>query len=173
MGFDDEDAQHEETGSDELLSSDTLRLPEDASVLVRLHAVRAWLTRRQAETRAEFGEAAMSLQQIMQQTMREPSPQVRRRKREGEQRLQIQQTLASTQRRLQAYEDAEELFEDCIDHTTTGERALVEYYLTLDTLIQEMRDDATLDGIDTSARLAVFTAVLSRVEHVGSISHAE
>ncbi len=30
-------------GSDELLSEDNLRLPDSASVLVRLHAVRAWL----------------------------------------------------------------------------------------------------------------------------------
>ena len=33
----------EETGSDELLADDNLRLPERANVLVRVHAVRAWL----------------------------------------------------------------------------------------------------------------------------------
>ena len=32
-----------EIGSDELLSDDDLRLPESANILVRTHAVRAWL----------------------------------------------------------------------------------------------------------------------------------
>ena len=33
--------QNEETGSDELLSDENLRLPEGANIIVRLHAVRA------------------------------------------------------------------------------------------------------------------------------------
>ena len=47
----------DETGSDELLSDENLRLPEGANILVRLHAVRAWLSRRRDETSIEVGEA--------------------------------------------------------------------------------------------------------------------
>ena len=47
-----------EIGSDELLSDDDLHLPESANILVRTHAVRAWLARRREESAIEVGEAA-------------------------------------------------------------------------------------------------------------------
>ncbi len=63
MNFEDESFDDTtEKGSDELLSDDNLRLPENANVLVRLHAIRAWLTRRQQETTIEMGENALALQ---------------------------------------------------------------------------------------------------------------
>src|SRR5205085_11982805 len=73
MNTDDElPDESTETGSDELLSDDNLRLPESASPLVRLHALRAWLARRQKETTLEIGEAAPTLQHILQQQPQEP-----------------------------------------------------------------------------------------------------
>lgn len=45
MDIDDETSNVPvEIGSDELLSDDNLRLPESANILVRIHALRAWLT---------------------------------------------------------------------------------------------------------------------------------
>src|SRR2546422_2845967 len=94
-----------EAGSDELLSDDNLRLPESASPLVRLHAIRAWLTRRQKETTIEIGEAALTLQHILQQEPHEVRP--RRRERQGytEQIQHAQRILAEAQQRLSAYEE--------------------------------------------------------------------
>ncbi|HET8850977.1 MAG TPA: hypothetical protein VFN02_00480, partial [Ktedonobacteraceae bacterium] len=69
-----------ETGSDELLSEDDLRLPESASVLVRLHAVRAWLARRHHEATVEVGEAALKLQQAMALEFQEARPRRRERR---------------------------------------------------------------------------------------------
>ena len=67
MNFDDHTPEEvTEVGSDELLSDDDLRLPEEANPLVRLHAVRAWLTRRQKMANLEIGEAALKLQQLQQ-----------------------------------------------------------------------------------------------------------
>ena len=68
MDIDDETPDSSvEIGSDELLSDDNLRLPESASILVRIHAVRAWLARRYEETTIEVGEAALALQKMMMQ----------------------------------------------------------------------------------------------------------
>src|SRR6266849_4900752 len=133
---DDTSDLSEEVGSDELLSDDNLRLPESANILVRLHAVRAWLARRREEAIIEVGEAALEFQQAAT-----PGPQetrLSRRERPGhEARLRdTQRVLAAAQQRLQAYEDAQTLLEDCIAHTTSGERVLVEYYLTLEELVQ-------------------------------------
>jgi thioredoxin-like negative regulator of GroEL len=175
MGFDDEEEnssewadETEEVGSDELLASDTLRLPEHASVLVRLHALRAWLTRRQEEAKIALGEAAMALQQAMQEPEQVVYSRRRNRLAQAEQRAQVERGLATANAHLRAYENAQELLEDCVDHTTTGERALVEYYLTLDMLLQQLHNDSSGDGISRAARIAAFSDVLHRVEHVSS-----
>src|SRR5713101_9329879 len=101
---DDTSDLSEEVGSDELLSDDNLRLPESANVLVRLHAVRAWLSRRREEAAIEVGEAALALQEAIQENAQET--RVRRRAREGEeQRLKrAQQALTNAQQRQSAYE---------------------------------------------------------------------
>ncbi len=78
----DHEPADEEIGSDELLSDDNLRLPESANVLVRLHAVQAWLSRRREEAAIEVGEAALALQEAIQENAQET--RVRRRAREGE-----------------------------------------------------------------------------------------
>src|SRR3989442_4046991 len=77
----DHESNDEELGSDELLSDDNLRLPESANILVRLHAVRAWLARRREEAIIEVGEAALEVQQAAT-----PGPQetrLSRRERPG------------------------------------------------------------------------------------------
>ena len=123
-----------EVGSDELLSDDNLRLPESANILVRTHAVRAWLVRRHEESRLEVGEAALALQQVMAQEPQET--RLRRREREKLQ-WQIdkqQQVLKETQQRMEGYLEAQALLDDCITHIS-GERVLVEYYLALEDLV--------------------------------------
>lgn len=169
MSFDD-DSVEEETGSDELLSDDNLRLPEGASPLVRLHAIRAWLARRQYEMRIEIGEAALTLQRLM-----EDEPQmtrIRRRERESlmERVQQAQQEIEGAQQRLNTYEEAQTLLEECITHTTQGERALVEYYLALEDLLQS--DDPPAAEPITTPRQQALMDVQHRVEHV-SASHEE
>ncbi len=166
MDSDDEfPSEATETGSDELLSDDNLRLPESASTLVRVHAIRAWLSRRQQESRIAIGTTALSLQQ-----MEQDEPQgTRLRRRELEKRAQYvqqaQQISQATQQRLSAYEEAEELLEDCINHITVGERLLVEYYLMLDELIQNsLQEGAT----EQTPRLQALAEVQHRVEHVGT-----
>src|SRR5579863_4634449 len=68
---------NEETGSDELLADDNLRLPDSANVLVRVHAVRAWLARRHDEAAIEAGTAALTLQQAMSNAVEETRPRRR------------------------------------------------------------------------------------------------
>jgi hypothetical protein len=170
MDFDNDLSQEEiETGSDELLSNDNLHLPDSANPLVRLHAIRAWLTRRQKETRLEIGTIALNLQQLQQ----EGQSEVRLRRRElqaRQDRLQAaQERFQSTQQLLSAYEEAESLLEDCVNHTTVSERLLVEYYLTIEALAQEA---AQGDAGQQSPRLAALSDVLHRIEHVGA-SHEE
>lgn len=171
MDYDDEQNEAEETtetGSDELLSDDNLRLPESASILVRLHAVRAWLARRRREVSLEIGATALRLQEMMQD-----EPQGRRlRRREREQGMmvrvqQAQQALAQAQERMEAYEEAEAMLEECITHTTTGERALVEYYLSLENLMQGYRAVEVDDSRPASPWYEAMADVLRRVEHVG------
>ena len=84
---DDHEANDDESGSDEVLSDDNLRLPESANVLVRLHAVRAWLSSRHHEATIEVGEAALAIQELMQVDAVETRP--RRRMRLGEDTQQI------------------------------------------------------------------------------------
>ena len=165
MDFDDELSNNEtETGSDELLSADNLRLPDSANVLVRLHAIRAWLTRRQKETAIEIGESALTLQAIMQEG--DQSIHLRRREREAQtERVQrAQEMLQAAQSRLETYEEAETLLEDCITHTTSGERVLVEYYLTL----EELMNDLSTQEVTAAPRLHALADVQHRIEHVGA-----
>lgn len=170
MNFDDDFSEDErnEIGSDELLSDDHLRLPEGASALVRLHAIRAWLSRRQQETSMEIGEAALTLQQL---TDAEPQmSRLRRREHLGsmERSQHAQQDLRHAQQRLNAYEEAQEILEDCIAHTTAGERALVEYYLSLEDVMQNV--DPANDEETTASRRQALMDVQHRVEHVSAPS---
>jgi len=162
----DSEPVDDEMGSDELLSADNLRLPESANILVRLHAVRAWLSHRHDEATIEVGEAALALQEIMQQDA-ETIPRRRLHQIEEAQRFQrAQQALAEAQQRLSAYEEAQSILEDCVAHTS-GERVLVEYYLTLEELVlqnQEQMDQT----VDHSPWFYALADVLHRVEHVGT-----
>ena len=165
MDIDDETSDSSvETGSDELLSDDNLRLPESASILVRIHAVRAWLARRYEETVIEVGEAALVLQEMMMQEPQETRLRRRERQSQQEQLNHIQQVLLEAQQRLIAYEEAQSLLEDCIVHTS-GERVLVEYYLALEDLVQAATQ-ANQPG--QAPRLRALADVQHRVEHVGA-----
>jgi hypothetical protein len=165
---DDHEIDDDEIGSDELLSDENLRLPEGANILVRLHAVRAWLTRRCEEATVEVGEAALALQEMMQEEAVETRPHRRSHQIEAvqEQFQRAQKALTESQQRLSAYEEAQSILEDCVAHTS-GERVLVEYYLTLEELVlqsQEQVDQAE----DRSAWLDAMSDVLHRIEHVGT-----
>ncbi len=164
---DNRESGDDETGSDELLSNENLRLPENANILVRLHAVRAWLSRRHDEATIEVGEAALGLQQTMQEDAVETRPRRRRQQMEEVQRFQrAQQVLAEAQQRLSAYEEAQSILEDCVAHTS-GERVLVEYYLTLEELVLQSQE-RTDQTEDRSPWLDALSDVLHRVEHVGT-----
>src|SRR5882724_2309610 len=98
MSFsEDEFNEGGERGSDDLLSEDFLRLPETANILVRIHAVRAWLERRLKETGLEIGQAVLALQEMQMETST-----LRRRERERQSvRLhQLQQDIEDAQERL-------------------------------------------------------------------------
>ena len=155
-----------ETGSDELLSDDSLRLPESANPLVRLHAMRAWLRRRQKESTLEMGEAALTLQALQHEDIE--APRLRRREREElMQRVQhAQDSLQRAQAHLNAYEEAEVTLEDCVNHLTVGERLLVEYYLVLEEVIQTSIQDE--HDAASSPRIQALLDVQQRVERVGS-----
>lgn len=170
MTFDDDMPQEvTETGSDELLADDNLRLPEGANPLVRLHAIRAWLTRRQKVTNLEIGEVALELQQLQQNES--GIARVRRRELQaGQEKMQyLQQRFQQAQQRLAAYEEAETLLEECVDHTTVGERLLVEYYLTLEGLVQ---DSLQAGESEASPRMQALFDVQHRVERM-SISKGD
>ncbi|HZS77112.1 MAG TPA: hypothetical protein VFA41_10915 [Ktedonobacteraceae bacterium] len=167
----EDDFSEEETGSDELLAADDLRLPESADILVRLHAVRAWLERQRKEATLDVGRAALALQEAMESPVEELRPR-RRAMREGDSftaRLNAaQQALRKAQERLSAYEEAQSLLEDCVAHTS-GQRVLVEYYLTLEELLtgsgyalpsQETTPDTDSPWYD------VMLEVMQRIEHV-------
>ncbi len=162
--FSDDEPGDDELGSDELLSDENLHLPEGANILVRLHAVRAWLSRRRDAATIEVGEAAIVLQDMMQDEAIETRP--RRRTHQIEQFQRAQKALTESQQRLSAYEEAQSILEDCVAHTS-GERVLVEYYLTLEELVlqsQEQVDQAE----DGSPWLDAISDVLHRIEHVGT-----
>jgi hypothetical protein len=167
--FSDEDtSDDDELGSDELLSDENLRLPEGANILVRLHAVRAWLSRRLDEATIEVGEAALALQEMMQEETVETRPRRRAHQNETvqEQFQHAQKALAESQQRLSAYEEAQSILEDCIAHTS-GERVLVEYYLTLEELVLQSQEQVDQTE-DHSPWLEAVSDVLHRIEHVGT-----
>lgn len=167
MNFDDEiPIEGDESGSDELLSDDHLRLPDSANPLVRLHAVRAWLTRRQKEMTLEIGETALTWQ-ALQEEMTQDSSRLRRREQQhlAEQLQKAEQAYQLAQAKLSTFEEAEQLLEECLSHTTSSERTLVEYYLTLDNLIQQ---DHSEEIAELNTRDQVFTEVQHRVEQVGT-----
>ena len=163
--LDSNGTDEEETGSDELLADDNLRLPEGANVLVRVHAVRAWLERRHEEATLEAGMAALALQQALSAPGGETRP--RRRMLQSPSAPPTQQ-LANANQRIEAIEEAQALLEDCLAHTN-GERVLVEYYLALEQLLIDNGD--ALSGeppIQHTPWLDTMLDVLQRVERVGT-----
>jgi phage-related minor tail protein len=174
--------ESDETGSDELLSADSLRLPVSANILVRVHAVRAWLHRRQQEAAIQVGEAALHLQEMGMEEPQELYTRRRARQRLSERHERAQQALTNAQERLSAYEEAQTLLEDCIAHNN-GERVLVEYYLQLE---EQAATGVSLSskaetGVDEQSRqprhsqawYSVIADVQHRVEHVGTPSEEE
>ncbi len=153
----------QEQGSDELLAADDLRLPEGASFLVRLHALRAWLARRLAEERLAVGEAALQIQALA----REQGPSSRRRIQEQQAREQQAAQLAFTiaSQRLESYQEAADLLDDYIAHTG-GERLLVEYYLALHGLLDEERPSGSAGCSSSSVRQEVLLEIMQRIERV-------
>ena len=175
MNTDDEiPGESGEIGSDELLSEDNLRLPESANILVRVHAVRAWLARRRDEAAIQLGEAALHLQEIALEEPQEPRMRRRAQQLLTERREQAQQALVNAQERMSAYEEAQALLEDCIAHTN-GERVLVEYYLLLEERanpgsLSHNEDEAIGQSDQPPHAPAWFSAIADvqhRVEHVG------
>lgn len=166
MDFNNEDSETTEIGSDELLSDDNLRLPEGASPLVRVHAVRSWLTRCQKETALQIGEAALVWQEIQQEAMQDTSRLRRREQQRIADRVQqAQQDFEDAQRRLSVYEEMAALLEEYITHTTSNERTLVEYYLQLEEMVQqEEQKEAEADR----SRLRVLMDVQHRIEQVNA-----
>lgn len=159
---DDEHLAEVAFGSDELLASDELRLPASANMLVRLHALRAWLSRRSNEAEREIGIAALALQQAMSEPVAEIRPRRRATPDTASPVQHAHMVLAETQQRLSAYEEANTLLEDCVTHITASERVLVEYYLALEELIH------AADAPAESPWLIALAAVLHRVEQVGT-----
>jgi sirohydrochlorin ferrochelatase len=166
-----DDTPGQEEGSDELLSDDALHLPDSANVLVRLHAVRAWLARNRLNASAAVGEAALALQQAAQALLENDRP--RRRLREGtsssfsDRITRAQAQLQAAQETLSAFEEAQSWLEECVAHTN-GERVLVEYYLLIE---QALLDKGYTIDKDTSDQHTpwrdTMVAVLRRIEHVG------
>ena len=156
----------EETGSDELLADDNLRLPESANVLVRVHAVRTWLERRHEEAAIEAGMAALALQQALSAPGEEARP--RRRMLQSPSAPPAQQQLVNARQRIEAIEQAQALLEDYLAHTN-GERVLVEYYLAIEQLLSD--NGYALSGetpVQHTPWLDTMLDVLQRVERVGT-----
>jgi hypothetical protein len=150
---------NEEIGSDELLSGDNLRLPESANILVRLHALRAWLARRHHEATIAVGEAALHLQQVMQEDVQETGIRRLHRRMHG---TETGQQLQRAQQTLAAYEEAQSILEDYVAHTS-GVRVLVEYYLALEELLLQNQ----VHPGEHSPWSDALAEVLRRIEHVG------
>lgn len=160
----------EETGSDELLADDNLRLPESANVLVRVHAVRAWLARRHEEATIEAGRAALALQEAFNAPGEETRP--RRRMLQSPVAPPTQQ-LANARQRIEAIEEAQALLEEIIAHTN-GQRVLVEYYLAIEQLLID--NGYAFSGetpIQHTPWLDTMLDVLQRVERVGTPQEEE
>jgi hypothetical protein len=152
------EAEELEPGSDEVLAQDDLQLPEGASVLVQLHAVRAWLKRRQEEARLALGNAALLLLEPPQEAP--PLERRARRRERGADDDPQARALLEAQERLDTYEEAETLLTETLDHTT-GQRVLVEYYLTLEAQLNE--DEASTSP---TARQQILAEVQRRIERI-------
>lgn len=159
-----------EAGSDDLLADDALRLPESANILVRLHAVRAWFTRRIREANIAIGDAALMLQEAMQ----EPEQSLvrpRRREREANSSMlriqRAQEAVTMATQRLNTYEEVQALLEETVSHVTAGERVLVEYYLAIEQLIEDSLNSIDRNTEEQQTRRDVLADVLHRIEHVG------
>jgi len=154
-------AEEDVSGSDDLLAADDLHLPEGANTLVRLHALRAWLEHRCTASELEIGTAVLALQT----TMHDPGTH-RRPRRQWEEAnqslLRAQVALSQAQLRQSAYHTARTLLEACVTHTTTAQRLLVEYYLSLEELAE-----AGSEAADPPWQAAI-QDVLHRVEQIGS-----
>ncbi len=165
-----------EAGSDELLADEQLRLPESASILVRLHAVRAWLERRRQETIIEEGEAALALQEaltapappaLQEQFLRPRKRREREQVAQEEQLQRAQQAMLAAQERRSAYEEAQTLLEECVAHTS-GERVLVENYLALEDLVQaHLQGGQEAEQPINTPWLQAMADVQRRIEQVG------
>lgn len=155
----------EETGSDELLADDDLRLPESANVLVRVHAVRAWLERRHEEATIEAGMAALALQEAFSTPGEETRP---RRRTFQSPAMSPAQQLENARQRIQAIEEAQALLEDSLAHTN-GERVLVEYYLAVEQLLIDNGYAFSAENpVQHTPWLDTMLDVLQRVERVGT-----
>jgi len=78
----------------------------------------------------------------------------------------VQQALVASQQRLSAYEEAQSILEDCVAHTS-GERVLVEYYLTLEELVHQSQERMDQGG-KSSPWFDALANALHRIEHVGT-----
>ncbi|GCE27860.1 hypothetical protein KDA_33440 [Dictyobacter alpinus] len=165
MDFDDElFEQEDKIGSDDLLAADDLRLPESANPLVRLHAMRSWLKRKEKEANLDMGTAALDLQDL--QVSSETAHLRRRAYQEQQEQLQIKQNaFQQAQERMAAYEEADDMLEDCVNHTTVSERLMVEYYLQVEELIQTGLAES--DQVATP-RLEALYEVQNRIERIGA-----
>jgi hypothetical protein len=92
-------------------------------------------------------------------------------------RLQhYQHIFAQAQERLSTYEEAEALLEETVNHVTIGERLLVEYYLEIESKIQ---DDVQAQGVleasqaQQTPRLQALLDILQRIERVGATYEEE
>jgi hypothetical protein len=72
----------------------------------------------------------------------------------------------ASQQRLNAYEEAQSILEDCVAHTS-GERVLVEYYLTLEELVLQSQEHMDQEA-NSSPWFDALADVLHRIEHVGT-----
>ena len=75
-------------------------------------------SRRLDEATIEVGEAALALQEMMQEGAVETRPRRRAHQNESvqEQFQRAQKALAESQQRLSAYEEAQSILEDCVAH---------------------------------------------------------
>lgn len=145
-------------GNDDLLADEYVRLPAGSNILTRLRALQIWLVRRRDEAELAVGMAVHALQMEAQEAESESRP----RRRLSQVDLPASPRLSIMQQRLSAYEEAQTLLDSCITHTTVGERLLVEYYLSLEEMIQETASSAD------SPWLSVMSDVLHRVSQVGT-----
>ncbi|HCI81745.1 MAG TPA: hypothetical protein DHW02_18870 [Ktedonobacter sp.] len=159
-----------EVGSDDLLADDALRLPESANILVRLHAVRAWLSSRIREANIAIGDAALILREAMQEPEQSLARPRRREREANSQMLRVQraqESITMATQRLNTYEEAQTLLEETVSHVTAGERILVEYYLAIEQLLEESLNSIDRNIEEQQARRDVLADVLHRIEHVG------